>query len=212
MNLKVALFEDDKILREMLFQLIHGTSGFTCTGAFPDAEDIIHKIEKSEPDVVLMDIHMPGMSGIEAVRLIKKRFPAVNILMQTVFDEDEIIFEAICAGASGYLLKNTSPAKILEALQEVNTGGAPMSASVARKLLDAFQKSMFFQKQDGFNLSAREKEVLQHLVKGMSYKMIADKCDISIDTIRFHVKNIYEKLHVNSKSEAVVKAIQNKIV
>lgn len=212
MNLKIALFEDDKILREMLFQLIHGTPGFTCTGAFPDAEDIIHKIEKAEPDVVLMDIHMPGMSGIEAVRLIKKKFPAVNILMQTVFDEDEIIFEAICAGASGYLLKNTPPAKVLEALQEVNSGGAPMSASVARKLLDTFQKNMFFQKQDGFNLSAREKEVLQHLVKGMSYKMIADKCGISIDTIRFHVKNIYEKLHVNSKSEAVVKAIQNRIV
>src|ERR1051325_3607403 len=120
MSLKVALFEDDKILREMLYQLIHGTPGFTCTGAFPDALDILHKIEKAAPDVVLMDIHMPGISGIEAVRQIKNKFPGVSVLMQTVFDEDEVIFEAICAGASGYILKNTPPARILEALQEVN--------------------------------------------------------------------------------------------
>lgn len=212
MNLKVAVFEDDKILREMLYQLIHGTPGFACTGAFSDADDILRKIEKAEPDVALMDIDMPGMSGIEAVRIMNKKFPGVKVLMQTVFDEDEKIFEAICAGASGYLLKNTPPSKVLEALQEVYSGGSPMSPSVARKLLEGFQKNVLFPRHDGFNLSVRENEVLQNLVKGMSYKMIADACGISIDTIKFHVKNIYEKLHVNSRSEAIVKAIRNKIV
>ncbi len=211
-SLKIAIFEDNKMLREMMFQLIHGTIGFTCVGAFGDAGDLIHKIEKSVPDIVLMDIDMPGISGIEAVLIIKERFPSVQILMQTIFEEDEKIYDSICAGASGYLLKNTSPAKLLEALNELHTGGAPMSASVAKKVLEIFQKQNFFSKSPDYNFSQREKEVLGGLVKGMSYKMIADSCGISIDTIKFHIKNIYEKLHVHSKSEAVIKAIKHKLI
>lgn len=209
--IKTVIFEDNHILRDMLFQLINGSPGFICTGAFADAGDLVYKIEKSEPDVVLMDIDMPGISGIEAVHIIKEKFPAVQILMQTIFEEDEKIYDSICAGASGYLLKNTPPAKLLEALQEVHSGGSPMSASVARKVLTVFQKQSHFKKEK-FDLSEREIEVLQNLVKGMSYKMIADACGITIDTIKFHAKNIYEKLHVHSKSEAVIKAMKNRIV
>lgn len=210
--IRVALFEDNHILRDMLFQLINGSPGFICTGAFANADDLVYKIEKAEPQVVLMDIDMPGMNGIEAVAIIKEKFPAVQILMQTIFEEDEKIYDSICAGASGYLLKNTPPAKLLEALQEVYSGGSPMSASVARKVLIAFQKQSVFSKKEKFDLSERELEVLQNLVKGMSYKMIADACGISFDTIRFHIKNIYQKLHVHSKSEAIIKALKNKIV
>lgn len=209
--IKTVIFEDNHILRDMLFQLINGSPGFICTGAFADAGDLVYKIVKSEPDVVLMDIDMPGISGIEAVHIIKEKFPAVQILMQTIFEEDEKIYDSICAGASGYLLKNTPPAKLLEALQEVHSGGSPMSASVARKVLTVFQKQSHFKKEK-FDLSEREIEVLQNLVKGMSYKMIADACGITIDTIKFHAKNIYEKLHVHSKSEAVIKAMKNRIV
>jgi DNA-binding NarL/FixJ family response regulator len=210
--LKIAIFEDNKMLREMLFQLIHGTPGFECVGAYPDANDLTYKIERSLPDIVLMDIDMPGISGIEAVRIIKEKFPAIEILMQTIFEDDEKIYDSICAGASGYLLKNTPPAKLLEALQELHTGGSPMSTSVARRVLEIFQKQNSFSKNTDFNLSQREKEVLEGLVKGMSYKMIADSCSISIDTIKFHIKNIYEKLHVHSKSEAIIKAIRHKLV
>jgi DNA-binding NarL/FixJ family response regulator len=210
--LKIAVFEDNKMLREMLFQLIHGTPGFSCVGAYPDANDLVRKIESSVPDIVLMDIDMPGISGIEAVRIMKEKFPAVQILMQTIFEDDEKIYESICAGASGYLLKNTPPAKLLEALNELHTGGSPMSSSVARKVLEIFQKQNHHSKKEDFNFSQREKEVLEGLVKGMSYKMIADSCSISIDTIKFHIKNIYEKLHVHSKSEAVIKAMKHKLV
>lgn len=209
--IKVVIFEDNHILRDMLFQLINGSAGFSCTGAFSDANDLVYKMGKAEPDVVLMDIDMPGISGIEAVAIIKEKFPAVQIMMQTVFEDDDKIFDSICAGASGYLLKNTPPAKLIEALQELKSGGAPMSATVASKVLYAFRKQSYFKKEK-FDLSAREVEVLQHLVKGMSYKMIADACGITIDTIKFHAKNIYEKLHVHSKSEAVIKAIKERIV
>ncbi len=211
-NLKIAIFEDNKMLREMLFQLIHGTEGFICVGAFADANDLVHKIEKSVPDIALMDIDMPGISGIEAVQILKEKFPSVQVLMQTIFEEDEKIYDSICAGASGYLLKNTPPAKLLEALNELHTGGSPMSASVARKVLEIFKKENLNSKKQDFKFSEREKDVLEGLVKGMSYKMIADSCNISIDTIKFHIKNIYEKLHVHSKSEAVIKAIRHKLV
>ena len=212
MNLKVAIFEDNHSLREMLFQLINGSEGFICVGAYGNADDLIHKIEKSEPDVVLMDIEMPGISGIEATKIIKEKFPAVQILMQTVFEDEDRIYESICAGASGYMLKNTPPAKLLEALLEVNSGGAPMSTTVARKLLTGFQLQGNIGKREKLDLSERELQVLENLVQGMSYKMIADARGISIDTIKFHIKNIYEKLHVHSKSEAVIKAIKQKIV
>lgn len=183
-----------------------------CVGAYPDASNLDFKIEKGEPDVVLMDIDLPGINGIEATRKIKNNFPAVQVLIQSVFAEDEKVFEAICAGASGYLLKNTAPIKLLEALQEVHDGGSPMSASIARKVLSAFQKEKSKNILTDFNLTDREIQVLEFMVQGMSYKMIADACSITLDGVRFHARNIYEKLHVHSKSEAIIKALKHKIV
>ncbi|HNP49434.1 MAG TPA: response regulator transcription factor [Bacteroidia bacterium] len=196
----------------MIFHLLNGTEGFMCVGAYPDASNLDFKIEKGEPDVVLMDIDLPGINGIEATRKIKNNFPAVQVLIQSVFAEDEKVFEAICAGASGYLLKNTAPIKLLEALQEVHDGGSPMSASIARKVLSAFQKEKSKNILTDFNLTDREIQVLEFMVQGMSYKMIADACSITLDGVRFHARNIYEKLHVHSKSEAIIKALKHKIV
>jgi DNA-binding NarL/FixJ family response regulator len=156
-----------------------------------------------------MDIEMPGTNGIEAVRLIKEHYPAVLIIMQTVIEDNDKIFDAICAGASGYLLKNTAPARLLEAINEANAGGSPMSPSVARKVLEKFSIFRSQSQKQEFDLTEREKEILQHLVKGMSYKMIADACFLSIDTVKFHIKNIYDKLQVNSKAEAVAKAFKS---
>jgi DNA-binding NarL/FixJ family response regulator len=211
MYLRIAIFEDNNTLRDMLYQLINGTPGFSCVGAFANANDLEFAIESTKPQVVVMDIEMPGRSGIEATRMIKDINPQIQILMQTIFEDDDKIFESICAGASGYILKNTPPVRILEAIQEVSEGGSPMSPSIARKMLTLFQRQ---NKPDSeqYDLSEREKEVLGCLVKGMSYKMIADACFISLDTVKFHLKNIYTKLHVNSKSEAVIKAIRGKIV
>jgi len=195
----------------MLYQLINGTLGFSCVGSFANANDLEFAIESTKPQVVVMDIEMPGRSGIEATRMIKEINPQIQILMQTIFEDDEKIFESICAGASGYILKNTAPVRILEAIQEVSEGGSPMSPSIARKMLNLFQRQNKPDDQQ-YDLSEREREVLGCLVKGMSYKMIADACFISLDTVKFHLKNIYTKLHVNSKSEAVIKAIRSKIV
>jgi DNA-binding NarL/FixJ family response regulator len=159
-----------------------------------------------------MDIEMPGMSGIEGVKILRDKKPELKVLMQTIFEENEKIFQSICAGASGYILKNTSPSRILEAIKETYEGGAPMSPSIATKVLKMMQVQNGSSKNISFNLTEREKEVLSCLVKGMSYKLIADACFISIDTVRGHIRNIYEKLHVHSKSEAVAKAIKGKIV
>ena len=169
-------------------------------------------MNRSLPDLILMDIEMPGMNGIEAVRVIKSHFPNTLVLMQTANEEDDKIFDAICAGASGYLLKNTAPSRILEAIHEANLGGSPMSPSVARKVLERFSTIQKVSTKNEFDLSEREKEILQLLVKGMSYKLIADACFLSIDTVKFHIKNIYEKLQVNSKAEAVAKAFKSGLV
>jgi DNA-binding NarL/FixJ family response regulator len=212
MSLKVAIFEDNMLLREMMFQLINGTNGYICTGSFHDANNVIQKIQKSMPDVVLMDIEMPGMNGIEATKKIKEHYPSILVVMQTAYEEDDKIFDAISVGASGYLVKNVAPVRLLEAIAEVNAGGSPMSPSVARKVLEMF--SLFKQQsnKEEFDFSDREKEVLDLLVKGMSYKMIADACFLSIDTVKFHIKKIYDKMHVNSKAEAIAKAFLNGIV
>ena len=211
MEIKVVIFEDNLLLRESLFQLINGTSGFTCVGAFRNCNDVIYDITKTTPDVVLMDIQMPGKTGIEGVKMIREKFPEIKIIMQTVVEDEEKIFASICNGASGYLLKNTTPARLLEAIMEVNSGGAPMTPSIAQKVLEKFRKQSPSSNELG-NLTDREKEILECLVEGMSYKMIASSCNIRIDTVRHHIRNIYEKLHVNSKSEAVVKAIRGRIV
>jgi DNA-binding NarL/FixJ family response regulator len=210
--IRVAIFEDNDSLRNGLFQLIDGSEGLSCVGAYPDCSDLIENIEATNPDVVLMDIEMPGINGIEGVKILREKFPEIKILMQTIFGENEKIFASICAGASGYILKNTPTSRILEAIKETFEGGAPMSPSIATKVLKMVQQPNGNVKHETFNLSEREKEILSCLVKGMSYKLIADSCFISIDTVRGHIRNIYEKLHVHSKGEAVAKAIKGRIV
>ncbi|MBS1658957.1 MAG: response regulator transcription factor [Bacteroidetes bacterium] len=209
--IKVVIFEDNQLLRDSLYQLINGTEGYSCIGAFSDCSNIIHNLEKSSPDVVLMDIQMPGKTGIEGVKMIRENFPQIKIIMQTVVEDEDKIFASICNGASGYLLKNTTPARLLEAIKEVHEGGAPMTSSIAQKVLEKFRKQTPAINELE-NLSDREKQILECLVEGMSYKMIAAHCKIAIDTVRFHIRNIYEKLHVNSKGEAITKAIRGKIV
>jgi DNA-binding NarL/FixJ family response regulator len=212
MEIKVAIFEDNKALRESLQQLVNNAENMYCTGAFPDANKLLRNMQSANPDVVMMDINMPGMSGIEAVQQIKEKYPQVQILMQTVFEENDKIFAAICAGASGYMLKKTAPQKMLEAIRETYNGGAPMTASVAVKVLQMFRSQSTPGKKEYIDLSEREKEILTLLVKGKSYKTIASECFISIDTVSTHVRHIYEKLHVHSKSEAVAKAINQKLI
>jgi DNA-binding NarL/FixJ family response regulator len=212
MEIKVAIFEDNHALRESLQQLINTVDDMICTGAFPDANKLIRNIEMANPDVVMMDINMPGISGIEAVQLIKEKFPDVQIMMQTVFEDNDKIFAAICAGASGYMLKKTAPQKMIEAIRETCHGGAPMTASVAVKVLQMFRSQSFGRKNEFLDLSGREKEILALLVQGKSYKIVASECFISIDTVSTHVRHIYEKLHVHSKSEAVAKAIHQKLI
>ena len=211
-QIKVTIFEDSKHLRESLYYLINGTEGFTCTGAFPDCNDLLHQLKRSLPDVVLMDIEMPGMNGIEAVKLIKRNFSSVQVLMQTVFHDDDNIFNAICAGASGYILKTTSPAGYIEAIKDVYNGGSPMTGSIARRVLELFQKNITPATNNDYELTPKEKEILHQLVKGKSFKMIADALGSTYETVRTHMKNIYAKLHVNSNTEAVSKALQEKIV
>ena len=212
MEIKVAIFEDNNNMREGLFQLINGSNGFTCTGAFPNCDDLVQRIEKSNPDVIVMDIEMPGISGIEGVKIVKEKFPEMKILMETIFDDDEKIFNSICAGAEGYILKNTPPVEILSAIKEIYEGGSPMTPTIANRVLKMVKTQRTSDSKNIFNLTDREKEILSCLVEGMSYKLIADECTISIDTVNVHIKNIYKKLQVHSKSEAVAKAIKGKIV
>jgi len=212
MEIKVAIFEDNKMLRESLQQLVDNAKDMYCTGAFADANKLLRNMQMADPDVVMMDINMPGISGIEAVQVIKEKFPQVQILMQTVFEENDKIFAAICVGASGYMLKKTPPQKMIEAIRETYLGGAPMTASVAVKVLQMFRSQSINEKKEFIDLSEREKEILALLVKGKSYKAIAAECFISIDTVSTHVRHIYEKLHVHSKSEAVAKAIKQKLI
>jgi len=211
MEIRVAIFEDRKLVRDAFEAIINGTQGLTCTGSYANASDLLFAVQRSMPDVVLMDIEMPGMSGIEATRLIHEKFPDIKILIQTVFEEDEKIFASICAGASGYVLKDTTPARLVESIQEVYNGGAPMSPAIASRVLNLFQKFAVRPAGDNedFNLSKREKEILALMVEGNSFKTIADKNFISYETVRTHVKKIYKKLHVASMTDAVVKAIRH---
>lgn len=212
MNIQVCIVEDHKQLREGLTQLITTAGGFEVCAVLPNANTIVKDLRNSMPDVVLLDIQMPGLNGIEALRLIRQEFPDLKVIIQTVFEDDDKIFAAICSGASGYILKNTPPEKFLEAIREAHGGGAPITPNIALKILTMLRDNNSGAAKEGFNLSEREKEILAHLVKGLSYKMIADKCFITYDTVRFHIKNIYQKLHVSSATEAVAKAMQNKII
>lgn len=210
--INVAIFEDNRSLREGLFHLVNGTEGYACVGSFPNCDRLIRHLEEVKPDVIIMDIEMPGISGIEGVKLIKENFPEIKVLMQTIFEDNNKIFESICNGAEGYILKNTPPAEILQSIKEIYEGGAPMTPSVASKVLKMFKQRAAFETNDSYDLTEREKEILRYLTEGMSYKMIANTCYISIETVSGHIKNIYKKLQVHSKSEAVIKALKNKMV
>ena len=205
-DIAVAIFEDNHLLRDGYYQLINGTPGFSCVGAFDTATDLEFKIRRSHPEVVLMDIDMPGVNGIEAVKIIKAKFPAIHVMMQTVFEDEDKIFHAILAGAEGYILKKIAPARMLEAITEVYSGGAPMTPSVASKTLKLFRSTARpLPEADEQGLTARQKEILECIVNGMSYKLIAEKLFVSIDTVRYHVKNIYQILHVHSRFELLNK-------
>ena len=205
-DINVAIFEDNYLLRDGYYQLINGMPGFNCVGAYDNAADVLFKIRHREPDVVLMDIDMPGINGIEAVRIIKENFPNIHIIMQTVFEDDDKIFSAIQAGAGGYILKKIPPLKILEAISEVYNGGAPMTPSIAGKTLQLFRTGMKpLSDRKEVKLKERQKEILECIVNGMSYKLIAEKLFISLDTVRYHVKNIYEILQVHSRFELIHK-------
>ena len=210
--INVVLFEDNKSFRQSLAQYLESADDICFSGAYPDANEVMSKIRKHKPDVVLMDIQMPGLSGLDALQKIKSTHPETKVLMQTVFEDEHRIFSAICGGASGYVLKSPDPDVILQAVREVNSGGAHMSPTIAAKVMKMFQ-NQFVQKQSTYvELTEREKEVLGCMVKGMSYKMIADACCLSYHTVHWHVKNIYEKLHVNSAPEAVARAIEGRLV
>lgn len=211
MKIRVLIFEDNLSLRHSLYQLINGSEGYTCVGAYENCSQLLKNVEDNKPDVVLMDIQMPGINGIEAVKILREKFPNLKIMMQTIFDDSDKIFQSIYAGASGYILKNTSPIRFLEFIKETYEGGAPLSPSVAAKVLKMITQHDPPSIED-FNLSDREKEVLSFLVKGMSYKRIGETCFISIDTVRTHIRSIYEKLHVHSKGEAIALAIKGNIL
>ncbi len=203
-GIKVIIFDDNDSLRDSVAMFLQDTADFTLAGSYSHCLDVTENIKDTKPDVVIMDIDMPGMNGIEGVKLIRKNFPTVQILMLTVFDNDEKVFAAIKAGAGGYILKNAEPKNLLQAISEVYNGGAPMTPGIARKVLHQFQTILPEVEKD-FHLSMREREVLSLLVDGLSYKMIAGKLNITYDTVRAHMKKIYEKLHVHSATEAVAK-------
>jgi DNA-binding NarL/FixJ family response regulator len=211
--IRVAIFEDNKHLRETFLLLLNTADGYMCTGAYFDCSTMLNDITECPCDVVLMDIEMPGMNGIEATRLMKETFPDIRILIQTVFFDDDYIFNAICAGASGYILKSTTPDGYLQAIKDVQLGGSPITPGIAARVIELFKKNIpATAAAKNYHLTPQEKKVLQLLVEGKSYKMIAAALFVSFDTIKSHVSNIYAKLHVHSGTEAVSKAIRDKIV
>ena len=209
--IRVAIIEDLREVREGLAMLISGTSGFLCVGRFRSMETAIADLSGVNADVVLTDIGLPGMDGIAGIKILRERFPDLPCLALTVYDDDERIFAALCAGAVGYLLKNTQPSRLLESLREVKAGGAPMSPEVARRVIKLFQN--FTPPQNAaYHLTPQEKELLKMLVEGHSYKTAAHEMKISVHTVSFHLRNVYEKLQVHSKSEAVAKALREHIL
>jgi len=209
--IEVLIYEDNDDMRNGLAQLISRTAGLKLSGAFADCMATEAQVKKLVPDVILMDIDMPVITGIQAVQLIRHFDTDVQILMLTVFDTNEKIFDALCAGASGYLLKKTAPSKIVEAINDVYTGGTPMTPEIAKKVMSHFSKQPLKNKEH-YNLTDREKDILFCLAQGYSYKMIAAQLQISIDTVRFYIKQTYLKLQVNSAPEAIAKALREHIV
>jgi DNA-binding NarL/FixJ family response regulator len=207
--IKVALVDDNHDLREGLQIVMKENSGeFECVGSFSDAETAARKIPDIKPEVVLMDINLPGMSGIECLKQLKGKMPGLDVIMLTVFADDDTVFDSLCAGACGYITKNASPEKILDAIRDVRDGGAPMSGRIARMVVSSFKMN----NDPAAQLTDREREVLDQLCKGKSYKMVADALSITHDTVRHHIKNIYKKLEVHSVSEAILKTMKKKII
>lgn len=209
MPLKILIFEDNVALRLSLKTLLMGVEGYTVAGDYSNCKNAKEITETILPDIVIMDIDMPEVNGIEGLKIIKETKPDTQIIMHTVFDDDQRLFDCLCYGASGYILKNTTFSKLIEAIDTVQKGGSPLSPLIARKVLNSFHQE---EKTNLYNLSKRELEILGLMVQGFSYKMIADACFISIDTVRGHVRNIYTKLHVNCGKAAVAKALKDKIV
>ncbi|MEP0822763.1 MAG: response regulator transcription factor [Ignavibacterium sp.] len=207
MSMRVSIVEDDSRIRESLIVLIDGTEGFRCVSAYENAEEALEDIPRKAPDVVLMDINLPGISGIECVRGLKDRMPDLQIIMLTVFEDSERIFQSLEAGATGYLLKRTPPDQILSAIREVCNGGSPMSSQIARKVVQSFRKTRE-NSNPPVKLSPREEEILSALAKGSRDKEIAEALFISVDTVHSHLRRIYEKLQVRSRTEAVVKYLR----
>ncbi len=204
--IKVAIVEDDSDIRKLLSLIIDGSPGFECRQTYSNCEDAIENIPKDPPDVVLMDIDLPKLSGIEGIRILKEQLAKTDFLMLTIKEDDESVFQSLCAGATGYLVKDIPPANLLLSIKDVVNGGSPMSAAIARKV------TMSFHKNTNSPLSERETEVLKRLCDGENYKTIADAIFVSGNTVRAHIKNIYKKLHVKSRAEAVAKAINNNLL
>ena len=205
-KIKVVIVEDDEIIRDSFISLINESTKFYCIAGYESCEKALRYFDQGEAEIVLMDIELPGMSGIEGIKKIKKIRPETDIIVITVHSEDENVFEALCAGASGYLVKNIQPKKLIDSLEEVYRGGAPMSTEIARKVIKSFHHNL------QSPLSPRETEVLQLLSKGKSYTMIADELFIDKETVRSHIKNIYQKLNVNSKASAIEKASKDRLI
>lgn len=203
----VSIVEDDRRVRESLSVLISGADNLRCISTHATGEEALAAVPQKKPDVVLMDINLPGMSGIECVRKLKALLPKLQILMLTMYEDDEKVFQSLMAGSSGYLVKRTSPAELLKAIEEVHSGASPMSGKIARTVVEYFQKLQSAAPQREY-LSPREEEILHLLAKGYRYKEIADALSIGYETVRSHLKNIYDKLHVHSRTEAVVKYLQ----
>lgn len=210
--IKIIITEDNDTIREGLALLINATDGLECAAAYSTCEEMLAGYHNHKPDIFLQDIGLPGMSGIEGVKALKAQMPEAIILMLTVYEDEEKVFEALKAGASGYLLKKTSPAQLIEAIKDACQGGSPMSSNIARKVVGFFQQTPLTGRQKEYGLSQREKEILTSLSEGNSYKLIADKLFISIDTVRSHIRHIYKKMHVHNQSEAVARAFKDGII
>ena len=211
--INVVIVEDNNTIREGLAVLINGTQGYSCVGSFNDCESFLKKLHSLSIDVVLMDIALPGINGIEGVKKALEIKEDLDVLMLTIYEDSEVVFDALCAGACGYLVKKTPPSRLLEAIKEVHEGGSPMSSQIARQVIIAFKEGKdSIKDKSSYGLSEREKEVLTLLAQGNNYQQIGDQLFISVDTVRHHIKNIYKKLHVHTQSEAVAKAIRKKII
>jgi DNA-binding NarL/FixJ family response regulator len=209
--IRTAIVEDERQIREGLTTLINRTNGYRCTGSFRSMEEALEGIKREVPDIALCDIGLPGMSGIEGIRILKERYPQLEVLMLTVYDDDDRIFDALCAGASGYLLKRTSSARLLEGLREAVTGGAPISPEIASRVIKLFRDIRPPDRAD-YELTPHETRLLKLIVEGHNYTTAAEELGVSYNTVKFHMRHVYEKLQVHSKSEAVAKALRDRLI